>query len=359
MLLALLLAVQTAQLPVRVGGNIPPPTKTRDVRPVYPADAQGSGVQGVVILEAVIGPDGKVNEARVIRSIPLLDKAAVDAVKQWEYTPTLLNGTPVPVIMTVTVNFTIQGGIASSPPGYSQPVQTVPPPNPGMIRLTSSMSGGRALTWEITAERAATFSRWNPQTAPPVAMEEAARIAEDSLKARFPDVQRFETQGITFSRVRRSNPDVDFWYYQVDVFVYRTSQPGNPLQKVVVLPDASVLEPRSVEGGSPPPPATSSVALPPGVYRADPAHGVTYPRVVRNVNAEYTPAALQKKISGTVIVEGIVQTDGTIEDPHLEGIPLLDQAAIDAVKQWVYAPTLLNGVPVPVIMTVTVNFTLS
>ena len=96
------------QLPVRVGGNIPIPTKIRDVKPVYPADAQGSGVQGIVIIEATIDPAGKVFDARVVRSIPLLDKAAIDAVRQWEYTPTLVGGRPVPVIMTVTVNFTLQ-----------------------------------------------------------------------------------------------------------------------------------------------------------------------------------------------------------------------------------------------------------
>ena len=96
------------QAPVRVGGNIKPPTKTRDVKPVYPAIAQSARVQGVVIIEATIGPDGKVKDAKVLRSIPLLDQAALDAVKQWEFTPTLLNGVPVPVIMTVTVNFTLQ-----------------------------------------------------------------------------------------------------------------------------------------------------------------------------------------------------------------------------------------------------------
>jgi protein TonB len=91
-----------------VGGAIKPPTKTKDVRPVYPAIAQSARVQGVVIVEATIGPDGRVAEAKVLRSIPLLDAAALDAVKQWQFTPTLLNGTAVPVIMTVTVNFTLQ-----------------------------------------------------------------------------------------------------------------------------------------------------------------------------------------------------------------------------------------------------------
>jgi protein TonB len=94
--------------PVRVGGNIKPPNKVKNVPPVYPPIAQSARVQGVVIIEATIGTNGKVTDARVLRSIPLLDQAALDAVRQWEFTPTLLNGVPVPVIMTVTVNFTLQ-----------------------------------------------------------------------------------------------------------------------------------------------------------------------------------------------------------------------------------------------------------
>jgi len=94
--------------PVRVGGAIPQPTKTRDVRPVYPMIAQRARVQGIVIIEAKIDTTGKVGDLRVLRSIPLLDQAALDAVRQWEYEPTRLNGVPVPVIVTVTVNFTLQ-----------------------------------------------------------------------------------------------------------------------------------------------------------------------------------------------------------------------------------------------------------
>ncbi|OYV99799.1 MAG: hypothetical protein B7X11_05015, partial [Acidobacteria bacterium 37-65-4] len=78
------------------------------VQPVYPQIAQSARVSGIVIIEATIGKDGSVTEAHVIRSIALLDQAALDAVKQWKYTPTTLNGVPVPVIMTVTVNFTLQ-----------------------------------------------------------------------------------------------------------------------------------------------------------------------------------------------------------------------------------------------------------
>ncbi len=97
---------KAAMAPVRIGGQIKTPVKTKDVQPVYPAVARSARVAGVVTIEATIGPDGKVADAKIVRSIPLLDQAALDAVRQWEYTPTLLNGVPVPVLVTVTINFT-------------------------------------------------------------------------------------------------------------------------------------------------------------------------------------------------------------------------------------------------------------
>jgi TonB family protein len=95
--------------PVRVGGAIKEPVKTKHVEAVYPPIAISARIQGVVFVEAVIGPDGRITSATVIRSASvLLERAAVDAVTQWEYTPTILNGVPVSVVMTVTVNFTIR-----------------------------------------------------------------------------------------------------------------------------------------------------------------------------------------------------------------------------------------------------------
>ena len=93
--------------PMRVGQNVKVPTKVRDVRPAYPQEAQNANVEGVVILEAIVGPEGHVEDARILRSVPMLDQAALDAVRQWEYTPTLLNGAPVSMLVTVTVNFTL------------------------------------------------------------------------------------------------------------------------------------------------------------------------------------------------------------------------------------------------------------
>ena len=94
--------------PLRVGGDIRPPVKIKDVKPNYPSMALISRVEGVVIIEATIGTTGKVAGVRLLRSIPLLDDAALDAVRQWEFTPTLLDGEPVQVVMTVTVNFSLK-----------------------------------------------------------------------------------------------------------------------------------------------------------------------------------------------------------------------------------------------------------
>jgi protein TonB len=91
--------------PMRIGGNVKPPTKVKDVTPVYPAIAKSANVSGEVTIEATIGLDGKVTGAKVVQSAPMFDQAALDAVKQWEYMPTLLNGVPVPVTTMVRINF--------------------------------------------------------------------------------------------------------------------------------------------------------------------------------------------------------------------------------------------------------------
>jgi len=93
--------------PVRPGGNVKPPQRVSYVRPEYPPVALAARVTGSVFIEAIIGTDGLVRDARVIRSVPLLNEAALRAVRQWRYSPTLLNGIPVEVIMTVTVTFSM------------------------------------------------------------------------------------------------------------------------------------------------------------------------------------------------------------------------------------------------------------
>ena len=85
------------------------------VPPTYPQIAIAAHLSGTVIVEAIIGVDGAVRDARVLRSIPLLDEAALTAVRQWRYSPTTLNGIPVAVVMTVSVRFEMGGERPSLP----------------------------------------------------------------------------------------------------------------------------------------------------------------------------------------------------------------------------------------------------
>lgn len=97
-----------AVAPLRVGGVVHEPRKVVHVAPAYPDLALRAGIEGVVIVEATIDEHGRVRDAKVLRGVPVLDAAALDAVRQWVYTPTLLDGVPTPVIMTVTVRFTVR-----------------------------------------------------------------------------------------------------------------------------------------------------------------------------------------------------------------------------------------------------------
>ena len=252
---------------VRVGGNIAPPTRTKDARPVYPPAAQSARVQGVVILEAVIGPDGKVQAARVVRSIPMLDQAALDAVNQWEFSPTLLNGAPVPVIMTVTVNFTLSDGPKGPGTGTGQGV--------GVGSGTGTGVGGGV--------------------AGGVAGGVPGGVAGGT------------TGGVAGGVIPADNS-------------WATS----------IAPDAVGV------GGN-----------------------IRPPMKIKDVRPVYPTEAKESGAQGVVIIEAVIAQNGAVTAARiLRSIPPLDQAALDAVKQWVFTPTLLNGNPVSVIMTVTVNFTL-
>lgn len=95
--------------PVRIG-EVRPPRKIVHVDPIYPRIALQAGIEGSVVLQAIIDREGNVIDLAVQKSVPSLDKAAIAAVSQWKYQPTILNGRPVPVIMSVTIDFGLTRG---------------------------------------------------------------------------------------------------------------------------------------------------------------------------------------------------------------------------------------------------------
>lgn len=145
-LLGLLSQSPSAGPPVRIGGDIKEPRKVRSVNPEYPADAQRAGLAGVVILECTIDPRGEVGDMAVLRGVPPLTEAASKAVKQWRYEPTLLDGVPVPVIMTVTVDFRLDGvavryhGLLGSLDHESEHIREAAAVNLGNLRSGAEIS---------------------------------------------------------------------------------------------------------------------------------------------------------------------------------------------------------------------------
>ena len=93
--------------PIRIGNGVSPPRKIHDAPPVYPPAARAAGVQGLVILEATVDPTGQVGDINILKSVPELDEAAIAAVEQWRYEPTVVDGVPVPVSMTLTIHFSL------------------------------------------------------------------------------------------------------------------------------------------------------------------------------------------------------------------------------------------------------------
>jgi len=262
-----------AQTPVRVGGDIKEPRRIFDVKPVYPAIAQQAGIQGIVIIEAIIGIDGSVEEARILRPVPLLDQAALEAVTQWRYTPTLLNGQPVRVVMTVTVSFNLDVP--------ERPREVSPDPLP-MQRPPEDVSA--MLDFAKALHQRGLY-------------DEAERTLERALAA------------LQAERIRNA--------------------------KVIT--------------GSLPAPAPGAATAPVRV-----GGNIAEPRLLKRVEPVYPAGTVPE---GVTIAEIVINTDGRVGELRIlrsQGTTV-DTAAVAALRQWVFEPTLLNGAPVRVITTVTIK----
>jgi len=251
-----------AEGPVRAIGEIKPPRLIKQVDPVYPEIARQARVEGVVILEVETDIYGRVRNTRVLRSIPLLDKAAIDAVRQWVYEPLIIGGKPRGGIFTVTVRFLLDGK------GKAAGVV--------MGGVVGGVGGG----------------------------------VEGGVKG--------EVQGGVSGVL------------------------GGVVGGMMTDEEAKKLAAEGEKLG--PVRALGNIKPPTRIKAVDPI----YPKEAREAGIE-----------GIVILEAETDVYGRVKNTKiLRSVPELDQAAIDAVKQWVYAPFVLEGKPRGVIFTVTVSFLL-
>ena len=360
------------------GGKVMPPRLVKEVEPVYPAEARKAGIQGVVILEATTDLYGRVANAKVLRSIPALDQAAMDAVKQWVYEPMVINGKPHPVVFTVTVRFTlddekkpkaggvvggvyggvvsgvsggVQGGVAGGVQGgVAGGVQG------GVVGgVQGGVVGGAVSAQELQKFEGDAVRAVGDIKPPKLIREVPPRYPEKARQARVEGIvileAKIDEQGnVIDTRVLRSIPILD--QAAIDALMQWKYQPllidGKPRKVLFTVTVRFVLHEGTED-------ALDKFAQ--GAVRA--IKDIKPPRLVKEVPPVYPEIARQSQVQGVVILGVKTDEEGKVEDLIvLRSIPLLDQAAIDAVRQWIYEPMIVDGKAVPVVFTVTVRFNL-
>ena len=134
-----------AQAPVRISGGVMAGSLMRQVAPIYPEAARAAGVQGAVVLHAVIDPEGRVDSLEVVSGPEILREAALKAVWYWRYRPYQLNGQPIAVDTTVKVKFSLDDPQPAGPPGGGTPTPAGRPPR-GPVRISGGVMAGLVLT---------------------------------------------------------------------------------------------------------------------------------------------------------------------------------------------------------------------
>jgi TonB family protein len=288
---------------VNSGGNV-----LRRTPIMYPFDAQQKRVEGSVFVELSVNKNGEVTDARIMSGPEELRKAVLQSALQWRYAA---DSAPAGTIVA-----SVQFRVPLAPPAPA-PLVTQP----------GQRGNGSLLQGQLT----------NIDTS---ALDEPLRtqLAQQ--------LQRFQGQQMTQLLVD-----------QISEIVKTATPPGTTRAAVQWGTSANrvdkTLRIRPLVPPPPPPPPPA-----PGTpQRVRVGGNVAASNLVQQVNPEYPPLAKQARIQGVVVLEAVISAEGIVTGLQVvTGHPLLIQSAMDAVKQWVYRPTLLNGQPIEVVTTITVNF---
>jgi TonB family protein len=281
----------------------------------YPPAARAKGIQGTVIVEARVDQSGTVVDARVLSGPDELRRGALESTLQWHFTRGTGGGT-----RQVSIIYQLPAG--QSP---------APSPTPGMVR--SPVPGGEP--------------PWSGKVTSIDVLGLSDQIRDD-LMARLP-LRIGET--VTMEKLMQARNVVR----EFDEHLLFGITPQKDSVSIRITPPGS-----GGSGGAPPSPVARPTASStyPNALKVDPADQRA--KIIQQARPEYPALAKQARISGTVKLNAVIGADGTMK--HLEvisGHPLLVPAALEAVKQWTYQPTLLNGNPVDVVTQIDVNFSLA
>jgi len=367
---------------VRAIGDVKPPKLIKQVDPIYPKEAEKAGVEGVVIMEATTDLYGRVAGIKVLRSIPALDPAAMDALKQWVYEPMVIDGKPQAVTFTVTVKFSLDeqkkpaGGVVGGVYGGVQGgVSTgvgggVAGGVEGGVKggVSGGVAGGvtaaEAVGVAVGIANAQDLKKFEGDAVRAVGEVKPPKLIK-GLAPVYPQVARQarvegmvileaktdEEGNVIGARILRSIPILDQAAIDaVKQWKYEPLVIGGKPRKVLFTVTVRFMLKEGDKGKT-----LDKFAQ--GAVRAE--NDIKPPRLVKEVAPVYPEVARVAMVEGVVILGVKTDEEGKVKDVIvLRSIPLLDQAAIDAVRQWVYEPLVIDGKAVPVVFTVTVRFQL-
>jgi TonB family protein len=296
-----------------VGAGVTAPVLLYKREPEYTQEARQAHYSGSVSLSVEIDPSGKATNIQVRRSLGLgLDEKAIEAVRQWKFKPGYKDGNPVTVAATIEVNFrTLDGPATAISPATLSPI---------MVGRTVKGINVYGLSDQARADLLSQLPMHEGDTLSLESFQNVARVVQvfdEHLKVGFAQVSRTEVT-------------------------------------LAIAPAAGV----HPVTGTAPAVNTDASAAPPARIRV--GGGVMQAKLVSQPIPTYPPEAKEARIQGVVKLNATIAKDGTVQ--HLEvisGHPVLIMAAMEAVKQWVYEPTLLNKQPVEVQTEIDVNFTLA
>ncbi|MBZ5535745.1 MAG: M56 family metallopeptidase [Acidobacteriia bacterium] len=310
----------------------------------YSQAAREKGIQGTVVLNVLVGNDGTVNDATIISGPSELRRTALQSVLQWHYARGM-EGKKVEVSIQFQLS---QPPPPSVPgPGKSEAVPAPPPP-------PTAPSKGELPPHPPAAPDSAIGT---PRTVSHIVVEGLTDSARDALLSKLPihagSLATFGEMDRLLQVVREFDEHLRIALFPPggqNVMVVRIYLPGPGRGELSAAEIPPMTTARPEEGL---PPAA------PGVQRIRVGGIVQAHNIIQEVPPEYPPLAKQARIQGTVVLGVLIDRNGKVVNIQVvSGHPLLVQSATDAVKQWEYRPTLLNGTPVEVVTTVDVNFSL-
>lgn len=339
------------------GQDVPVPSRKKYVAPEYPMDAAAQGIRGIVILEVLIGEDGKVSASRITRSIQGLDEAATAAVKLWEYEPTKVAGQPVKVLLSQSITFALKLPDLQRAPGVPELKSGGSPPVPPGLREAASAAveltlGSQGEVLEVAA--------LDGHPVVSEALLRAARawrfsLAEGATPPTFTvtaDWKPGPPPVLTLSASDLRSSGADFLPAPPpDSPAAPASIPEVP-QATGTMPPTSSAPPTAAPTATPAAPVVDTDVLtarpdPPAKEQgasavADVLLGDNIPELVQGRRPVWPPLARLGNVTGEVVVRFSVDLAGKVSVHSAEGPDLLKATAEQAVGTWLFRRTAID-----------------